>query len=105
MRLRHDTFGGVTQFQAMLGTNIPIFEPVPATLRRTIQHVLEYSVKPKWAPASTAATTAVTLNLNQRLHTSDLHQEVLYLTHYSATGWGTRSLKPDKIGIAFGWPS
>jgi hypothetical protein len=31
-RLRHDTFGGVTHYQAVLGTNIPGFEPVKTTL-------------------------------------------------------------------------
>jgi hypothetical protein len=47
MVLRHSTFSGVTHFQALLGTNIPGFEPVRTTSKRTIRHVLEHSVKPK----------------------------------------------------------
>jgi hypothetical protein len=45
-QLRHETFGGVTHFQTMLGTNIPNFEPSRTSLRRTIRHVLDYSLKP-----------------------------------------------------------
>jgi hypothetical protein len=105
MSLQHDTFGGVTHFQAMLGTNIPGFEPVRTTLQRTIWHVLQYSLKPKWSPAPTVETTAVTLSLDQRLHPTDLTRNVLYHTHYSATGWGKRSLSANEVGIAFGWPA
>jgi hypothetical protein len=36
MRLRHETFGGSTKFQAMLGSNIPDFDPQRTALRRTL---------------------------------------------------------------------
>jgi hypothetical protein len=103
--LIHHTFGGVTHFQAMLGTNIPNFVPVRMTLRRTLRHVLEYSIKPRWAPAPSRDTSSTPLRLEDRLHPSDLNSEILYHTHYSATGWGIRSLSPDEVGITFGWPA
>lgn len=102
--LRHDTFGGVTLFWGLVGSNIPGFEPIRTTLRCTIRHVLEYSLKPKWA-SPPGIGTAKTLSPDNRLHPDDLLREVLYHSHYSATGWGSRSLSADKIGIAFGWPA
>jgi hypothetical protein len=105
MSLQHDTFGGVTHFQAMLGTNIPDFVPVRTTLRRTLRHVLEYAIKPRWAPAPSVDSRALSLGLKDRLHPSKLSSEILYHTHYSATGWGIRSLTTDEVGIAFGWPA
>jgi hypothetical protein len=49
-QLRHETFGGVTHFQTMLEANIPNFEPSRMSLWQTIWHVLDYSLKPQWAP-------------------------------------------------------
>ena len=86
MVLRHSTFGGVTHFRAMVGTNIPGFAPVRTTLKRTIGHVLEHSVKPKWAPAPSKEPATATLRLEDRLHPIDLQREVVYHTHYSSTG-------------------
>jgi hypothetical protein len=87
-QLRHDTFGGVTHFQAMLGSNIPGFEPDKTNLRRTIRHVLDYSLKPKWAPLPALGAKSTSLTLNNRIHPSELTSTILYHTHYSATGWG-----------------
>jgi hypothetical protein len=101
--LRHQTFGGTTQFQAVLGTNVSEFQPVRTALRRTIPHVLDYGIKPKWAEAPDSQL--LTLSLDDRLHPAHLDSLVLYPTHYSATGWGSRVLSADKIGIAFGLPA
>jgi hypothetical protein len=43
--------------------------------------------------------------LDERIHPDDLGRIVAYHTHYSATGWASRSLSPDEVGIAFGWPA
>jgi hypothetical protein len=102
-QLRHETFGGVTHFQTMLGTNIPNFEPSRTSLRRTIRHVLDYSLKPRWAHPPGPQDQSLTLN--ERLHPGDLQRQICYHTHYSATGWGTRRLSLDEVGIAFGWPA
>jgi hypothetical protein len=101
--VRHETFGGVTHFQTLMGSNIPDFEPTRTTLRRTLRHIIDYSLKPRWS--SPPSTRSQTLSLESRLHPGDLTREVCYHTHFSATGWGTRSLSSDEIGIAFGWPS
>jgi hypothetical protein len=63
-RFRHETFGGATQFQAMLGTNITEFAPSRTELRRSIRHILDYGLKPKWAKAPLLGRTAATLSLN-----------------------------------------
>jgi hypothetical protein len=87
--LRHETFEGVTQFQVVLGTNIPDLEPVKTGLRWTIHHVVDYSLKPCWAPAPiNGQNQGLTLDL--RLHPEDLTCDIFYYTHYSATGWGSR---------------
>jgi hypothetical protein len=88
--LRHHTFGGVTKFQSILGTNIPDFAPVRTALRRTIRHVIDYGIKPSWANPSRDQKSM--LSLDDRLHPDYLTKPVLYPTHYSATGWGSRSL-------------
>jgi hypothetical protein len=104
-RLRHDTFGGVTNFQAMLGANIPGFEPSRTTLRRIIRHVLDYTLKPKWAPPPLLGEPSPHLSVNERLHPDDFTKSVLYHTHYLATGWGSQQLSIGEVGIAFGWPA
>ena len=102
-QVRHVTFGGVTQFQTLVGTNIPDFEPTRTTLRRTLEHIIDYSLKPRWSPAPGAHNSSLTVK--DRLHPDDLGREVCYHTHYSGTGWGTRRLSNDELGIAFGWPA
>jgi hypothetical protein len=104
-RLQHETFGGVTHYQALLGTNIPNFEPLRTTLRRTIRHVVDYGIKPAWAPLPMAATLKSTLSLNQRLHPECLTTPILYHSEFSSTGWGSHCLSADEIGIAFGLPA
>jgi hypothetical protein len=85
MWLHKDTSGGVTRFQAMLGTNIPDFKPERTGLQRGICHVLDYGIKPSW---SLKGDNAQSLGLDNWLHPDDLRQTVSYHTHYSATGWG-----------------
>jgi hypothetical protein len=104
MRLRHEIFGGVTRFQTILGTNIPNFEPVRTDLRSTIQHVLNYSIKPKWCDGPSTKLTSH-LTIASRLHPLALTTPVIYHTHYSATGWGRQFLTTDEIRIAFGLPA
>jgi hypothetical protein len=93
-------FGGVTNFQSILGTNLPEFEPVRTTLRHTIHHVIDYGIKPSWA--NPLGDQNSTLSLEDCLHPLELGKLVLYPTHYSAMGWGARTLSTDELGIAFG---
>jgi hypothetical protein len=106
MHLRHQHFGGVTHFQSLVGTNIPEFVPKLTALQRSIQHILDYGVKPQRAQAPTGEpTTHAILSLNDRLHQGELVTPVLYHSHYLATGWGKHLLTVDKLGIAFGLPA
>jgi hypothetical protein len=43
--------------------------------------------------------------LDDWLHPEYLATPVVYHSHFSATGWGSRSLTPDEVGIAFGLPA
>ncbi len=104
MRLRHETFGGITHFQTILGTNISNFEPMRTDLLWTIQHVLDYSIKPKWCDGPPPKSISH-LILASHLYPLPLTTPVVYHSHYSATGRGTRSLLVDEVSIAFGLPA
>jgi hypothetical protein len=103
-QLRHETFGGITHFQTMLGTSIPNLEPSWASLRRFIWHALDYSLKLRWAQPPGPHDQCLTLNERLR-HPGNLKRPICYHTHYSATGWGAPSLSLEEVGIAFGWPT
>jgi hypothetical protein len=99
--LRHTNFGGPTGFKAFLGTNIETFQPELTDLRRSVAHVLDHGIWPTVRKSDfLGAIPAVRL-----LHPSALTTEVLYRSSFTATGWGSRSLTPDKLGVAFGFPS
>ena len=66
--LRHEVFGGVTHFQSLLGTNIPLFTPDRTPLRRTIRHILDYGIKPAWSLIPSGQTDDYRLTLDARLH-------------------------------------
>jgi hypothetical protein len=88
MRLRHESFGGVTHFQAMLGTSVPNFEPVHTKLRRGLRHVLDHGIKPNW---SSNVDNAESLGLDNCLHPDDLG-EVYVITPTTWPQDGAREL-------------
>jgi hypothetical protein len=95
----------MTHFQSLLGTNLPQYSPERTPLRRTIKHILDYSIKPAWAKIPLDHTGGILLRLDSKLHPERLTTPVVYHSHFSATGWGSQALSTGEIGIVFGLPS
>jgi hypothetical protein len=105
-RRRHESFGGCTTFTALLGVGggDQNYKPVTTSIRRTIGHVLDYSIRP--SPASNSAKHSSTvLSIDSRLDPSDFGHEILYRTSLYANGWRTRLLTLEEIGLSFGLPT
>jgi hypothetical protein len=102
-RLRHQTFGGATNYVALLGTMNLAIQPQRTTLTRTVGHILDHGIRPQTLP--TGYNSEEALGLGNRINPGQLDQVVAYRSAYSRTGWGLRQLTPDELGIAFGLPS
>jgi hypothetical protein len=99
--LRHASFGGSTSFKAFLGTNIETFQPERTKLRRTIAHILDHGIRPK----ARHVDFKEAIPASRLLHPHSLQDEVMYRSSFTATGWGSRQLTVDELGVAFGFPS
>jgi hypothetical protein len=99
--LQHASFGGSTLFKAFLGTNIGTFQPELTKLRRTIAHILDHGIRPTVRHVSFKEAIPAT----RLLHPSGLQNEVIYRSSFTSTGWGSRSLSVDELGMAIGFPS
>ena len=99
--LRHASFGGSTAFKALLGTNVGHFEPKRSVLRRSIAHILDHGIRPR----SRSEHFVGGIPATRLLHPENLGVEILYRSSFTSTGWGSRSLNVDELGIAFGLPS
>jgi hypothetical protein len=45
------------------------------------------------------------MSLDGIIDPDDLFHEVIHLTTYYHSGWGTQKLTPDKLGITFSFPA
>jgi hypothetical protein len=99
--LRHTNFGGPTAFKAFVGTNIEAFQPELTELRRSIAHILDHSIR----PTVRTADYKKAIPASRLLHPHSLGDEVLYRSSFTSTGWGSRPLTADELGVAFGFPS
>ena len=104
LRMRHRSFGGSTHFVALLGFVGVKCAPVATQLRRPIGHIFEYGLRPTFSRGPSADSASTSLSLEDYLHPHDLTRQVLHPTTYYKTGWGTRALTPDELGLAFGLP-
>jgi hypothetical protein len=102
-RLRHQTFGGATSFVLLLGTLNLALQPYRTTLTRTVGHVLDHGIQPKTLP--TGCKSEESIGVDGRVNLRSIKQPIVYRLAYSPTGWGTGTLTPDELGIAFGLPS
>jgi hypothetical protein len=97
--------GGATSFVGLIVTNIKPFTPHRSSLRRTLGDFLDHGERPTQVqPPSEEAPLSL-------LRSSDLlpsdfwnHIELLFPTHLSRTGWGSRSLSVSELGKLFGFP-
>jgi hypothetical protein len=104
-RLTHLSFGGPTRFVTLFGSQGVEAHPVGTQLRRSIGHVFDHGLRPELVDNPDPAAHPLAVTLDWILHPEALHVEVLHPTTYYASGWGKRSLTPDELGIAFGFPA
>jgi hypothetical protein len=102
IRLTHCSFGGPTHFVALFGChNIPC-HLLETALCRTVGHIFDFGVRPEpveWLSDSTELT------IDDILHPSHLLCPILHWTLFYWSGWGSRSLSLDELGITFGFPT
>ena len=101
---RHLSFGGPTNTRCVMGF---VGLPVPSSstaLRRTIDHVFEYGIRPAFLSDPSRAPTK-SLRLSDTLDIRALQLPVVHTTLQYSSGWGIRPLTPVELGIAFGLPS
>jgi hypothetical protein len=105
VRLAHRSFGGPTHFVALFGCHGIACVPTRTVLRRTVGHIFEFGVQPDPLEESEASLLAGGLTIDDILHPFDLSCPIIHRTSFFRSGWGTRVLSPDELGIAFGFPA
>jgi hypothetical protein len=99
--LRHSNFGGPTTAKVLLVQVNVCITPVTTILKRFLSHILNYGDKPTGVVKEANSTHYKGSDL---LHMDAMNKEICYQTHFSYSGWGTRSISEDELGIAFGLP-
>lgn len=108
-RLRHPTIGGVSTYISLHGVcHVPAgYSPITSTIRRTLKHVIQHSIRPCCISGSAACdhrTRRTHLHITDRLRPGYLDQPVIYPTHFCASGWGMRPLSPGELADIYGFP-
>ena len=102
-RLSHCKVGGVTEARGTSGTSVTspriCLEP---DVRRSLGHILKYSIRPKVCDPDTTLEHYGTSDL---LSLSSSRRPILYPTYMSRTGWGLRKLNEDELSLCFELPS
>jgi hypothetical protein len=89
-RIWHETVGGVTKYAALFCCSEEM-TPRITTIRRTLAHVIDYSILPTCVRASNPwIPTALTLT--DRLYAGHLQQHLFYRSHFCCSGQGSRAL-------------
>jgi hypothetical protein len=101
-RVRHESVGGVTKFVGLFCSSMNL-DPTVSTLQRTLNHIVDFSLRPRCIRDSDDRFTSA-LTLQQRLYPGNLEQFIVYPTHFCCTGFGYRSLTPNELAHAFGLP-
>jgi hypothetical protein len=101
-RIRHETVGGVTLFAALFCSTIEI-SPSVTTLRRTLNHVIDFGIRPECIQDTDCRKTRA-LTLKDRVYPNQLDQHVVYHTPFCCTGLGLRNLTPKELAHAYGLP-
>lgn len=103
-RLRHQTVGGATNFSACIGYLNVNVTPIDCTLRRSIKHFLDFSVRPFVFNSISAPLTSY-LTPAHILHLHQLHTPIVYPTYMTSTGEGYRRLTIPELATVFGLES
>ena len=99
--LSHQSVGGCTTTRVLLGWYGLPAPILPSFVRRTIQHILDASIRP--TPCSSTPTFAHYCSTDL-LRLQDMGTPVLHPTSWSSTGWGFRSLTANELMAASDLP-
>jgi hypothetical protein len=111
IRLSHRSFGGPTHFVALFGCQDIPCRPLGTALRRSVGHVLDFGIRPDAVEfgirpdAVIPGASTPHLDVDGILHPLELDRPILHPTSFYSSGWGTRALTADELGIAFGFPA
>ena len=97
-RLSHVECGGATNFKCIVGYQNCTHTPVTTTVRRTIKHYLNFSLRP--SPQSQTITSTYTPAHILCVH--NLKQHVVFSTNFISSGVGQRQLSITELGLIFG---
>jgi hypothetical protein len=101
-RIRHETVGGMTLFNAVHATrHTGCVLPQVTTLRRKIASIMDASVKPRFLTSREKPDHA--LSAQELLSPLHLEQPVMCSTRFYSSGWGIRSLTTGELASAFGF--
>jgi hypothetical protein len=102
-RVRHPSLGGVMEFTSLFGlTNLEV-EPSSSSLRRSIRHILEFGIRPFYAPGC-SPPSRTHYRVDDRLWPGSYGLPVYHHTTFFASGWGSRSLSNTELMAAHGFP-
>jgi hypothetical protein len=97
---RHESVGGSSLFVSVFGVlGHPLAAPQVTTIRRTLQHVLDFSIRPKYVAGVSQAPIGC-LQMSDRLYPGQLETSVVLPTTFYASQWGVSSELSSVFGLA-----
>ena len=100
-RVRHLSVGGASKYISLLGVSGVCISPLVSSIRRSLRHFIDYSVKPTSLHPQNNQSS-LHLSIDDLIHPDKLNQTVQYSTHFSATGFGYRQLNANELSSIYG---
>ena len=97
-RLSHAECGGATAYISLMGYHNVSATPHTSSVRRSIKHFLDFSIRPNIVDSSHPVTYAPV----HRLCVRNITRPVVYSTGFISSGVGQRSLTSNEVGLMFG---
>lgn len=114
LRLQHSSFGGPTNYVALVGAVGLNISPLLSTLRRSIRDIFSSNIKPTSVKGGDldyflSNSTRMVEEKNFYTLTDTLRCNLLWLpvyhpTHFATSGWGKRVLSTPEVSAAYGYP-
>ena len=102
-RITHASVGGATTGAYLIGFRGLDPPAVHSELRRTLRHVLDYSLR--GMSYSAVRGLSIYYSENDRLRSRELERPIVYHSSFSATGLCHRSLSSRELAMAFDLPT
>lgn len=99
-RIRHQLVGGATTFSTFTGSTCLELKLNKSSLRRSIEHHIDFGIRPKSIPHNHSTTPSLTPSHFLNVHNIGI--PVIYPTHMTSTGLGIRQLSPSELANIFG---